>query len=96
MSDVIRTQVDLPRDMFELLKQRSEAQGITLSQQILEALAAYLDELHDPILLADDPIFRIAGATASTVGDLSIHHDHYLYHKDWQIQDKWTGSGKRK
>ncbi len=85
-------QVDLPRDMFELLKQRGEARGVTLTQQILEALAAYLDELDDPILLADDPIFYIAGATASAVGDLSTHHDHYLYHKDWQTRGERTES----
>ncbi len=80
MSEMTSPQVDLPHDMFELLKQRGEARGVTLPQQILEVLAAYLEEQDDPILRADDPIFYIASATASGVGDLSTHHDRYLYH----------------
>ena len=93
MSEMISTQVDLPRDMFELLKQRGEARGVTLTQQILEVLAAYLEEQDDPILHADDPIFHIAGATASGVGDLSTHHDRHLYRKDWQERPKRGNAG---
>ena len=42
MSDMVRTQIELPRDVFELLKQRGEEHGITPTQQIVEALTAYL------------------------------------------------------
>jgi len=81
MSEMMRIQIDLPRDIFELLKQRGEARGVTPAQQILEMLTLYLKEQDDPILRADDPIFNIAGATGSGVGDLSTHHDRYLYRK---------------
>jgi len=48
MSEMVSAQIDLPRDMFELLKQRSEAQGLTLAQQILAVLTAYLEDYNDP------------------------------------------------
>lgn len=93
MSEMIRTQIDLPRDLFELLKQRGEARGVTPAQQILEVLTVYLREQDDPILRADDPIFHIAGAADSGVGDLSTHHDRYLYRKDWQEQPPRGAAG---
>jgi len=86
MNEMVRTQVYLPRDMVDLLKQRSKARGITMADQIREALTAYIarmEDKDDPILRADDPIFNIAGKAASGIGDLSIHHDKYLYRKDW-------------
>ena len=78
MSEMVRTQVDLPYEMVESLKQQSKVKGITMSQQILEALRAYLESQEDPILRADDVIFRIAGEMDSGVGDLSANHDRYL------------------
>ena len=84
MSDMVRTQIELPRDVFELLKQRGEAHGITLAQQIVEMLRAYLKSEIDPILQADDPIFRVAATMDSGLSDLSTNHDRYLYRKDWQ------------
>ena len=47
----------------------------------------------DPVLRADDPIFHIAGAADSGVGDLSTHHDRYLYRKDWQEQPPRGAAG---
>ena len=84
MSDMVHAQVELPRDVFELLKQRGEAHGITPTQQIVEVLTAYLKGEADPVLQADDPILRVAATKGSSIGDLSINHDRYLYHKDWQ------------
>ncbi len=84
MSDMVYTQIELPRDVFELLEQRRKARGITPTQQIVEALTAYLKGEADPVLQADDPILRVVATTGSTVGDLSTNHDRYLYHKDWQ------------
>jgi len=84
MSEIVRTQIDLPREIVELLKERSRAKGITLPQQIQEALVAYLEGQEDPILLADDPICRIVGDLDSGVGDLSGEHNRYLYYKDWE------------
>lgn len=84
MSDMVHTQIELPRDVLELLEQRGEAQGVTPAQQIVEALTAYLKDEVDPVLQADDPILRIAASRGSNVGDLSTDHDRYLYRKDWQ------------
>jgi predicted DNA-binding protein len=78
MSEMVRIQVDLPYEMVESLKLQSKVKGITMSQQILEALRAYLASQEDPILRADDVIFRIAGEMDSGVGDLSANHDRCL------------------
>lgn len=86
MSDSIRTQIKLPRDLFECLKQNEEARGLTLPQQILEALRAYLESQDATVFQADDPILRLPAAMGSGAGDLSTEHDHYLYSKDWQEQ----------
>ena len=84
MSDMVHTQIELPRDVLELLEQRGEAQGVTPAQQIVEALTAYLKDEVDPILQADDPILRITASRGSNARDLSTDHDRYLYRKDWQ------------
>lgn len=84
MGEMVRMQVDLPREVIDLLKQREDARGITLPQQIQEAVRAYLAGQEEPILRADDPLYRIAGGADSGVGDLSTGHDHYLYGKDRQ------------
>jgi len=92
MSEIVRTQVELPRELFDLLKQRSEAKGITLPEQIREVVKAYLESQEDPILQADDPIYRIASGMDSDLGDLSTNHDRYLYRKDWQeLQGRTAG-----
>ena len=64
MSEMVRTQIELPRDVLEVLNQRSEAHGVTPAQQIVEALTAYLKAEVNPVLQADDPILRIAAAMA--------------------------------
>lgn len=81
MSETVRTQIELPRDMFNLLKERGEAYGITPAEQIVEALDAYLQGNADNMLQADDPILSIDGNVASDRGDLSANHDRYLYHQ---------------
>ena len=93
MSDMVRTQIELPRDVFELLKQRGEAHGITLTQQIVEVLTAYLKGEVDPVLQADDPILCVTAEMDSGLGDLSTNHDRYLYRKDWQDRMQGEVSG---
>ncbi len=80
MEEIVSTRIDLPRDMADSLERHGEAQGFTLAQQILAILKIHLEN-QDPILQADDPILDIASAMSSGVGDLSVHHDHYLYGK---------------
>jgi len=36
MDEIVSTRINLPRDMVDLLKWHSEAQGFTLAQQIRE------------------------------------------------------------
>ena len=84
MSDTVRTQIELPRDLFELLRQRGEKRGITPSEQIVEVLTGYLKDEMDPILEVDDPILSSIPETDSGLGDLATDHDRYLYRKDWE------------
>ena len=84
MSDMVRTQIELPRDIFDLLKQRGEEYGITPTQQIVKVLTAYLKEEAEPVLQADDPILVAVPTVDSGLGNLAECHDHYLYRKDWQ------------
>jgi hypothetical protein len=84
MSDTVRTQIELPRDVYELLRQHGEKHGTTPTQQIVEMLTGYLGGEIDPILRADDPILRAVPTMDSGLGDLVTNHDRYLYRKDWQ------------
>lgn len=84
---MVRTQVYLPRDIYEQLKDRADAEGITMATQIREALAQYVtdsptkEEGH--ILTADDPIWNIIGMVESGIIDGSVNHDKYIYTRDW-------------
>ncbi len=94
-SNMVRTQVYLPRDIYDKLQKRAEDQGITMAHQIREALKDYiarveLEEGGEPIWSPDDPIFQMLGMFDSGLGDLALHHDEYLYstkriEKDGQI-----------
>ncbi len=80
--NMVRTQVYLPRDIYERLQKRATENDLTLAVQVREALVDYLertDAADAPILRADDPIFQLIGAASSKEGDLSVNHDHYLY-----------------
>lgn len=84
---MVRTQVYLPADIYEQLKERGEREGLTLAHQIREALAEYVATVAEdeelPILTADDPIWNIVGMVKSGVTDGSINHDKYIYARDW-------------
>jgi len=80
--NMVRTQVYLPRDIYERLQKRAAQHGLTLAVQIRTALEDYLERAEaqdEPILRADDPIFEMIGMFASKEGDLSVNHDYYLY-----------------
>jgi len=81
MSTMVRTQVYIPRDIYEELRKRSESTGITIAEQIRQALREYLEREEGVVLREDDPIWNIVGAISTGDGDLSIHHDRYLYGK---------------
>lgn len=81
--NMVRTQVYLPRDIYERLQKRATQHELTLAVQIRAALEDYLERMEsqddDGILHADDPIFQMIGMFSSKEGDLSVNHDHYLY-----------------
>lgn len=84
MSDMVRTQIELPRELFELLRQRGEKRGITPTQQIVEVLTGYLRDEDEPILQADDPILSAVPTANSGLGNLAANHDGYLYLREEQ------------
>jgi len=80
--NMVRTQVYLPRDIYERLQKRAAHHESTLAVQIRTALEDYLERSEaqdEPILSPDDPIFEMIGMFASEEGDLSVNHDYYLY-----------------
>jgi hypothetical protein len=80
---MVRTQVYLPRAIYDKLQRRAAKHELTLALQIRAALEDYLErvasERDDGILRADDPIFSMIGMYASDVADASVNHDYYLY-----------------
>lgn len=80
---MVRTQVYLPRAIYNKLQERALKREMTLALQIRAALEDYLDRVEseddDGILHADDPIFKMIGMFESDADDASVNHDHYLY-----------------
>ena|GEM_PF-830907 len=89
MSTMVRTQVYIPRDVYEELKRRGKSTGLAMAEQIRQALREYLDREESVVLREDDPIWNIVGAISTDDGDLSIRHDKYLY--GWK-EDEWEPS----
>lgn len=81
---MVRTQVYLPRGVYDQLQRRAERHGLTLALQIREALEGYLvrgntleDEL-EPLDLGN--LFEITGKFGgSGLSDGSVNHDKYIY-----------------
>ncbi|MCS6909801.1 MAG: ribbon-helix-helix domain-containing protein [Anaerolineales bacterium] len=80
---MVRTQVYLPRSIYQRLRERADRHDVTLAMQIRAALESYLRQAEadddGSILHPDNPIFSMMGSAQSDVGDASIHHDYYLY-----------------
>lgn len=86
--NMVRTQVYLPRDIYEQIKARAEREGITMADQIREALVEYVVASNEtksqiPILTADDPIWDLIGMCKDGPVDGSVNHDKYIYIRDW-------------
>lgn len=74
----VRAQVYLPQNAHQKLKQRAEAEGITMATQIREALAAYVVDTpakEGNVLSADDPIWQLVGVAEGGPADGALHHD---------------------
>lgn len=88
---MVRTQVYLPRDVYEQLKKRADKEGLTMAHQIREALAQYVVgenvEEGAPVFTKDDPIWEMVGMLKSGITDGSYNHDKYIYVRDWDMDD---------
>jgi hypothetical protein len=92
MSDkMVRTQIYLPQEIYEQLKQRAEAEGVTMADQIREALAHYMVKATEEprhVLRPDDPIWQLIGMGESGISDGSVNHDKYIYTRDWDVAEE--------
>ena len=83
---MVRTQLYLPRDIYEHLKDRADKEGSSMASQIREALAQYVVEeaVEDkaPVFTEDDPIWDLVGMLKSGITDGSYNHDKYIYIRD--------------
>lgn len=91
---MVRTQVYLPRDIYEQLKERADKEGLTMAHQIREALAQYVVETKEEEVLApkytippDDPIWDMIGMLKGGPEDGSYNHDKYIYVRDWDLDE---------
>lgn len=85
---MVRTQVYLPRYIYDRLKRGAGQEGVTMASQIREALAQYVAareaEVPRPILSSDDPIWELIGTGESGITDGSVDHDKYIYVRNWE------------
>jgi hypothetical protein len=90
--NMVRTQVYLPRDIYQRLQKRAEENDLTLAVQIREALEDYLRhadaEDEERVMSPDDPLLQLVGTMATGLGDGSINHDKYIYRRDWSDPPK--------
>jgi len=91
---MVRTQVYLPRDIYEQLKQRADKEGLTMAHQIREALMQYVIETTEEdeskyVISDDDPIWDLIGIVKNSgITDGSVNHDKYIYVRDWDPEDE--------
>lgn len=91
---MIRTQVYLPRDIYEQLKERADKEGLTMAHQIREALVQYIVETKEDeediskyAIPPDDPIWDMIGMGKGGPEDGSYNHDKYIYARDWDLDE---------
>ena len=75
----VRMQIYLSDEQYKQLKQKSRLTGKPMAEYVRESLGKYLDEIDQPREHSEDPIWQISGQGKSQNGDLSTHHDRYLY-----------------
>lgn len=78
MSSYRRTQMYLTEEMLRELKSRAEEEKCSVSDIVRNAVQAFLQSKRQKNW-DRDPLWEIVGAAATEDGDLSAHHDRYLY-----------------
>ena len=80
---MVRTQVYLPRDVYEKLRQRAEKHGLTMADQIREALDDYVVRIRQeeklPPFNPNEWFEIIDKISFDGPPDLAENHDKYLY-----------------
>jgi len=65
-------QLNIPDDVYEVLRSRAEQQGTTLEQVAEDYLS------RSAMSLEEDPLLRLAGVLDSDLGDVAELHDLYI------------------
>lgn len=76
------TRIQFPPEILAMLDSRSQKEGLSLADQVIEMVRAFLLGEVDPILQPNDPLLAAPVAEGSGLGDLAANHDRYLYRKD--------------
>lgn len=76
-----RTQIYFPDDLYRNLERQARSEDKSSAQVIREAVEMYLKGKNQEIDWDNDPLLKAVGVFASGKGDLSEHHDAYLYGK---------------
>jgi len=78
-----RTQVYLPTELHERVQRSARQRGVSIAAVIRLSLEQSLEQPRHLSKRAydNDPIWSLVGIGKSREGDLSVHHDHYLYGK---------------
>jgi len=78
------TQIQLPSELLAVLNRRGQKEGLSLTDQVIEMVRAFLQSEVDPILQSNDPLLAVPVTEGSGLGDLAADHDRYLYRKEGQ------------
>jgi addiction module HigA family antidote len=73
------TGMQFPPDLLAALDRRGRQKGLSLADQVIEMVRAFLQGEVDPILQPNDPLLAAPVAEGSGLGDLAEGHDRYLY-----------------
>jgi hypothetical protein len=69
-----------PEDTLRVLKRKAEAENTTVADIVRTAVSEHLQR-EKAVNWAEDPLWNMVGSGRSEEGDLSVHHDKYLYGK---------------
>jgi len=79
-TQTIKTQIQLPKVLYDLLMRRASEMDSSLSELVKRAIDKYLDPTQPTnIFTEDDPLWEIVGSAESEIIDGSVNHDHYIY-----------------
>lgn len=81
MEKLKRTQTCFPEDVLRKLKQKAHDNKTTVTEIVRSAVSEYMKK-EKTINWIEDPLWNMIGSSSSKEGDLSIHHDKYLYGKN--------------